>query len=105
MRLMQETHLAGILLMGTVLTPGHISFFRESRMPIVVCGQNHPSVTCVYHDDRGAAKESTKEDMSLLAIRQVSAVACSGESGPSVMAISEAPRERANSIASMERAV
>ncbi len=60
MRLMQETHLAGILLMGTVLTPGHISFFRESRMPIVVCGQNHPSVTCVYHDDRGAAKEITR---------------------------------------------
>ena len=40
-----------------------------------------------------------------MAIRQVSAVACNGDSGPSVMAISEAPRERANSIASMEREV
>ena len=57
MRLMQETRFAGILLMGTVFTPKHIAFFRESKMPIVVCGQNHPSVTCVYHDDKGAAKE------------------------------------------------
>ena len=51
MRLMQETHLAGILLMGTVL-------------PIVVCGQNHPDVTCVYHDDKGAAKEITRYMLS-----------------------------------------
>ena len=60
MRLMQETRFAGILLMGTVFTPKHIAFFRESKMPIVVCGQNHPSVTCVYHDDKGAAKEITR---------------------------------------------
>lgn len=57
LKLMQESKLAGILLMGTVFTPRHISFFKESKMPIVVCGQNHPSVTCVYHDDRGAARE------------------------------------------------
>ena len=60
LRLMQETRFAGILLMGTVFTPKHIAFFRESKMPIVVCGQNHPSVTCVYHDDKGAAKEITR---------------------------------------------
>ena len=60
LRLMQETRFAGILLMGTVFTPKHIAFFCESKMPIVVCGQNHPSVTCVYHDDKGAAKEITR---------------------------------------------
>ena len=60
MHLMQETHFAGILLMGTVFTPKHIAFFRESRLPIVVCGQNNPNVTCVYHDDKGAAKEITR---------------------------------------------
>ena len=60
LRTMQEARLAGILLMGTVLTPKHIGFFRESMLPIVVCGQNHPAVTCVYHDDRGAAKEITR---------------------------------------------
>ena len=60
MRLMQESRFAGILLMGTVFTAKHIAFFRESSMPIVVCGQNNPNVTCVYHDDKGAAKEITR---------------------------------------------
>ena len=60
MHLMHETRFAGILLMGTVFTPKHIAFFRESRLPIVVCGQNNPNVTCVYHDDKGAAKEITR---------------------------------------------
>ena len=57
LHLMQESHLAGVILMGTVLTEKHIRFFRESPLQVVVCGQNHPSVTCVYHDDRGAARE------------------------------------------------
>lgn len=60
LRLMQESHLAGVILMGTVLTPQHTRFFRESTMPIVVCGQNHASVSCIYHDDRGAAREITR---------------------------------------------
>lgn len=60
MRLMQESRFAGILLMGTVFTAKHIAFFRESSMPIVVCGQNNPNVTCVYHNDKGAAKEITR---------------------------------------------
>ena len=57
LRMMQEARLAGIILMGTVLTPSHIRFFKESTRPIVVCGQNHPSVSCIYHDDRRAARE------------------------------------------------
>ena len=60
MRMMQESNTAGILLMGTVITPKHVGFFRNSKIPVVVCGQNHPSVTCVYHDDKGAAKEITR---------------------------------------------
>lgn len=55
--MMEVSKLAGVILMGTILTPKHIRFFKESRMPIVVCGQNHPSVTCIYHDDRCAARE------------------------------------------------
>ena len=57
LRMMQEAKLAGIILMGTVLTPSHIRFFKDSNRPIVVCGQNHPSVSCIYHDDRRAARE------------------------------------------------
>ena len=57
LRMMQENRLAGVILMGTVFTPAHIKFFKESAMPIVVCGQNHPSVSCIYHNDRCAARE------------------------------------------------
>ena len=57
LRLMQETRLAGVILMGTVFTAKHEQDFRESKLPIVVCGQNHPSVSCIYHDDKNAAKE------------------------------------------------
>ena len=57
MRLMIESKLAGIILMGTVFTPEHIKIFKEARIPLVVCGQNHPSVSCIYHDDRGAGRE------------------------------------------------
>lgn len=57
LRTMQDSNLAGAILMGTVFTPEHIRFFKESAMPVVVCGQNHPSVTCIYHDDLGAARE------------------------------------------------
>ena len=60
LRMMQEAKLAGVILMGTVLTPAHISFFKESNIPIVVCGQNHSSVSCIYHDDRRAAREITR---------------------------------------------
>ena len=57
LRLMQEAHLAGIILMGTIITPKHIKIFRDTKIPIVVCGQNHSSVSCIYHDDRCAARE------------------------------------------------
>lgn len=57
LRLMQESKLSGIILMGTVFTSNHIKFFRETKLPVVVCGQYHPSVSCIYHDDKGAAKE------------------------------------------------
>ena len=46
MRLMQETRFAGILLMGTVFTPKHIAFFRESKMPILDGGYVPDGVIC-----------------------------------------------------------
>lgn len=60
LKMMQEVKLAGIILMGTVLTPAHISFFKESEIPIVICGQNHSSVSCIYHDDLHATCEITR---------------------------------------------
>ena len=58
-RMMQETKLAGVILMGTVFTNEHNRIFRDIKMPIVVCGQNHPLVNCIYHDDKNAAKAIT----------------------------------------------
>lgn len=57
LNLMQEANLAGIILMGTVFTKKHIMFFKESKIPIVVCGQSHPTVNCIFHDDVGAGRE------------------------------------------------
>ena len=59
LRLMQEAKLAGVILLGTVFTAQHTQIFRESSMPIVVCGQNHPAANCIYHDDHNAAKAIT----------------------------------------------
>lgn len=58
-RMMQETKLAGIILMGTIFTKDHDRVFHEAKLPIVVCGQNHPAVNCIYHDDFNAAREIT----------------------------------------------
>lgn len=57
---MQASHVAGIILMGTTYTPAHAEAFRSCRVPLVVTGQKFPGVYCVYHDDRGAAKDLTK---------------------------------------------
>ncbi len=57
LRMMQESKLAGVILMGTIITPEHVRFFKESDMPIIMCGQKHSSVNCIFHDDRRAARE------------------------------------------------
>lgn len=59
LNMMQENHLAGIILMGTVFTPKHKEIFKKCKVPLVICGQNYPNVSCIYHDDKGAAKEIT----------------------------------------------
>ena len=64
MRIMQEANLSGIILMGTVFTSKHIQIFRESKIPIVVCGQNHHTANCIFHDDVGAAREITRYILS-----------------------------------------
>lgn len=57
LKIMQENRLAGIILLGTFFTSKHIKMFKECKIPLVICGQKHPNVSCVYHDDKGAAKE------------------------------------------------
>lgn len=57
--MMQANHVAGIILMGTALTPAKADAFRSCRVPLVITGQNFPGLPCVYHDDFGAARELT----------------------------------------------
>lgn len=54
---MQRNHVAGIILMGTVLTPSHVEAFRTCSVPLVVTGQRFPDIPCVYNDDRNATRE------------------------------------------------
>lgn len=57
LQLFQNRSLAGIILMGTVLTPQLEAFLQTAAIPVVVAGQCFKGVSCVYHDDFGAAKE------------------------------------------------
>ncbi len=47
----------GIILVGTVITLRHRQFFENATVPVVVVGQHVDEVSCVYHDDRGAASD------------------------------------------------
>ena len=57
LEVMQENHVAGIILMGTSCTPAHEEAFAACSVPLVITGQNFPNMPCVYHDDRNAARE------------------------------------------------
>lgn len=59
LKTMQENQVAGIILMGTVLTPGIAQAIRASRVPIVITGQNFEDFSCVYHDDFHAVRDLT----------------------------------------------
>ncbi len=57
LQLFQNRTLAGIILMGTVMTPELESFLRSAAIPVVVAGQRFDGVCCVYHDDFCASRE------------------------------------------------
>ncbi|MBQ9643774.1 MAG: LacI family DNA-binding transcriptional regulator [Lachnospiraceae bacterium] len=58
--IMQNNQVAGVILMGTCLTPILSDAMRECRVPLVVTGQNYPGFACVYHDDYNAVRELTR---------------------------------------------
>lgn len=60
LRLFQNRAAAGVILMGTVMTPELERFLQRSSMPVVVAGQRFKGVPCVYHDDYGTALELTR---------------------------------------------
>ena len=56
---MQRNHVAGIILLGSSYTPQLAQALQSCRVPIVVTGQRFPDVSCVYNDDRSAARDLT----------------------------------------------
>ena len=57
---MQTQQVAGIILMGTVMTPELRDAIQGSRKPIVVTGQNFADCSCVCHSDYESMKELTR---------------------------------------------
>lgn len=60
-----EQRVDGAILIATVLTPAHVSFLKNRRVPTVVVGQRLAGVSCVYHDDYHAFY-----DMTMLAVNK-----------------------------------
>lgn len=57
---MQNSQVAGIILMGTVMTPDLRAAVDDSAKPVVITGQNFEGCSCVYHDDYEAVRELTR---------------------------------------------
>ncbi|MEE3392498.1 MAG: LacI family DNA-binding transcriptional regulator [Lachnospiraceae bacterium] len=49
----------GIIYLASWLTPKHKRILKRSSYPVIVIGQKCDEVTCVYHDEEGAAKALT----------------------------------------------
>ncbi len=58
--LCQNRSLAGAILMSTTADARHESFLKKLSIPVVVVGQRMKNVSCIYHDDFGAARELTR---------------------------------------------
>ena len=59
LHLMQESQVAGIILMGSIFTPEIAEAVRSCRVPVVITGQNFEGLPCVFHDDFNAVRELT----------------------------------------------
>ena len=53
-------HVEGIIFLGSIFTPDHTRVLETMRIPVVVLGQEFDGCSCVYHDDRGAARAVTE---------------------------------------------
>ena len=49
----------GVILIATLLSEAHKKALRTSSVPVVIVGQQMDGMSCVYHDDRGAARDLT----------------------------------------------
>lgn len=61
LRIFESYPVDGIILIGTVITAEHQKFLKESRVPVVVVGQQTDVASCIYHDDFGAGRAMGQE--------------------------------------------
>lgn len=59
LELFRRDKVDGIILIATLITSRHKAFIKKLSIPIVVLGQSTDFISCIYHDDRGAAKALT----------------------------------------------
>ena len=60
LELMENNQAAGVIIMGTMMTPRKESILKKYSLPIVVTGQNFKGISCIYHNDESAVKELTE---------------------------------------------
>lgn len=51
LRVFEEEHVDGIILMGTIFSNKHFKAMKKLSVPLVVLGQKLDEYPCVYHDD------------------------------------------------------
>lgn len=61
LELMENNQAAGVVIMGTTMTPRKEEILRKYSLPVVVTGQNYKGLPCVYHNDESAVKELTEK--------------------------------------------
>ncbi|MBR1382888.1 MAG: LacI family DNA-binding transcriptional regulator [Ruminococcus sp.] len=58
--LFRQNRVDGVILLGTVFTPLHLSVLSKMHVPVVIVGQRLAGFNCVCHNDLGAAYALTK---------------------------------------------
>lgn len=64
LRVLAESQVDGIILIGTVFTAAHKKVLKELAVPVVILGQSLAGYSCVYYDDYHAAYEVTAHLLS-----------------------------------------
>lgn len=57
LNLFGSNRVAGVILLATIITPEHEKRLTESKIPIILVGQKHKKLPCVYHNDYDAPRE------------------------------------------------
>ena len=57
--LLRHHHVEGVIFLASIFTPDHERILQNMHIPVVIVGQEYGGCSCIYHDDRGAAKALT----------------------------------------------